>query len=189
MFFRKIKTFSFSFFHQMAHVKLSTRIVCISDTHSKYDFILPDGDILLHAGDLTSTGRYDELNYFLYWLKSLTKFRLKIIIAGNHDVTLDKTYYGLNWQKFHRKQENSQQIIDMFNDPILRNDYGIVYLQDQMFIDPKTQLKFYGRYVKEHYQMKFLLFYLVHGNLNFVHGHLMLNVIVKKFVQYGIKFH
>jgi len=34
-----------------------------------------------------------------------------------------------------------------------------------------------------------LYYYLVHGNLNFVNGHLILNVIVKKFVQYGIKFH
>lgn len=129
----------------MASAKLSTRIVCISDTHSSYDFTLPDGDILLHAGDITRTGKQDELERFLNWLKKLTKFRLKIIIAGNHDVTLDKTYYENIWHRFHTKKEDCERIINMFHDPTLRNDYGIIYLQDEMFIDPVTQLKFYGR--------------------------------------------
>jgi 3',5'-cyclic AMP phosphodiesterase CpdA len=131
----------------MASAKLSTRIVCISDTHSNYDFILPDGDILIHGGDLTKTGKYDELKKFLNWLKKLTKFRLKIIIAGNHDITLDKGFYENTWHRFHEKKENSETIINMFNDPKLRNYYGIIYLQDQSFIDSKTQLKFYGRFV------------------------------------------
>lgn len=37
--------------------------------------------------------------------------------------------------------------------------------------------------------LDFNLEFLVHGNRNFVHGHLMFNVKVKEFVQYGIKFH
>jgi len=146
MFINKIKTY-FSSSCQTACAKLSTRIVCISDTHSFDDFILPDGDILIHAGDLTRTGKYEELEQVLRWLKTLTEFRLKIIIAGNHDITLDKTFYEKNWKRFHTEQENSEQIINMFNDSTLPNDYGIIYLQDQMFIDPITQLKFYGRFV------------------------------------------
>jgi predicted phosphodiesterase len=146
MFFNKIKTLSSCLFHQMAGTKVSTRIVCISDTHSHEDFILPDGDILIHAGDLTRRGSCYELEKVLNWLKTLTKFRLKIIIAGNHDAALDKTYYEANWRLFHTEKENNEEIINMFNDPTLQNNYGIIYLQDQMFIDPKTQLKFYGRF-------------------------------------------
>jgi predicted MPP superfamily phosphohydrolase len=146
MFINKIKRLSFFLSHQMACTNHSTRIVCISDTHSTENFILPDGDILIHAGDLTRIGSSNELELVLNWLKTLTKFRLKIIIAGNHDVILDKIYYEKNWQRFHENKENSQQIIDMFYDSTLRNDYGIIYLQDQTFIDPKTQLKFYGRF-------------------------------------------
>jgi hypothetical protein len=32
-----------------------TRFVCLSDTHSRA-FDVPPGDVLLHSGDLTSTG-------------------------------------------------------------------------------------------------------------------------------------
>jgi predicted phosphodiesterase len=160
----------------MAFAKLLTRIVCISDTHSSGDFNLPNGDILIHAGDLTRKGSHSELKQVLSWLKSLINFRLKIIIAGNHDVTLDRTYYETHWRRFHTKKEDSEQIINMFNDPKLRDKYGIIYLQDQMFIDPKTQLKFYGRSVfskKKYENHYFSFFYSVHGNLNFVRGHLM----------------
>ncbi len=147
MFLHKLKTFSFSFCHKMTDAQLSNGIVCISDTHSNYDFTLPEGDILIHAGDITRTGTYKEFDKFLHWLKSLTNFRLKIIIAGNHDITLDKAYYEKTWHRFHEKKEDSEQIINMFNDPTLRNDYGIIYLQDETFVDPNTQLKFYGRFV------------------------------------------
>lgn len=148
MLINKIKTSFISSFYQMACAKLSTRIVCISDTHSNHEFNLPDGDILIHAGDLTRRGRSDELVQVLNWLKTLTKFRLKIIIAGNHDVSLDRIFYEKHWKRFHTNKENNEEIINMFNDEILKNDYGIIYLQDQIFIDPKLQLKFYGRFDK-----------------------------------------
>jgi predicted phosphodiesterase len=151
MFFCNKKLLAVFFFHKMAYAELSTRIVCISDTHSSYDFTLPHGDILLHAGDITRKGNCSELERFLSWLKTLTEFRLKIIIAGNHDVALDKTFYETNWQRFHTEKQDNGRIINMFNDPTLRNDYGIVYLQDETFIDSKTQLKFYGR-------LKYILF-------------------------------
>lgn len=38
-----------------------TRIVCISDTHNS-TVKLPDGDVLIHAGDLTNQGTYSEVN-------------------------------------------------------------------------------------------------------------------------------
>lgn len=47
-----------------------TRFVCISDTHSR-KFTIPPGDVLLHAGDLSSYGEFDELKKVIEWLKSL----------------------------------------------------------------------------------------------------------------------
>ena len=47
-----------------------TRFVCISDTHSK-KFSIPRGDILLHAGDLSSWGYYEQLRTTVEWLKTL----------------------------------------------------------------------------------------------------------------------
>lgn len=62
-----------------------TRIVCISDTHGRHEQIqLPEGDLLVHAGDLLRRGTLDELKRFDAWLAGLPH-RHKVVIAGNHD--------------------------------------------------------------------------------------------------------
>ena len=61
------------------------RIVCVSDTHSYHDkSVVPDGDILLHAGDLTRHGYLEDVEVFDRWLGTLPH-RHKIVICGNHD--------------------------------------------------------------------------------------------------------
>lgn len=68
-----------------------TRIVCISDTHGLHDrVVVPDGDILIHAGDCTNVGIPTELVGFLRWFAALPH-RNKILIAGNHDWVFEKT--------------------------------------------------------------------------------------------------
>ena len=47
-----------------------TRFVCVSDTHSK-TFPLPEGDVLIHAGDLCSWGSVKQLKVTMDWLVSL----------------------------------------------------------------------------------------------------------------------
>lgn len=69
------------------------RIVCISDTHSLVEnvqppFNIPDGDILIHAGDFTNQGNLDKVEEFNSWLGSLPH-RHKVVIAGNHDLSFD----------------------------------------------------------------------------------------------------
>ena len=64
------------------------RVVAISDTHGKHDQLkLPEGDVLIHAGDLTTFGTLPGLRDVNEWLGTL-KFKTKIIIAGNHDFCL-----------------------------------------------------------------------------------------------------
>lgn len=65
------------------------RIICISDTHNATP-ALPPGDILVHAGDLTAHGTFDEVQAQLRWLSSQSHTH-KIVIAGNHDLILDET--------------------------------------------------------------------------------------------------
>lgn len=61
------------------------RIVCLSDTHSRHAKIdVPDGDVLVHAGDLTSRGEPHEIRDFHWWLQNLPHAH-KLVIAGNHD--------------------------------------------------------------------------------------------------------
>lgn len=72
------------------------RIVCISDTHDLRPE-LPDGDVLLHAGDLTSQGTFDQLQTQLNWLNKQTH-RYKVVIAGNRCLDLDPSIIpNLSW--------------------------------------------------------------------------------------------
>ena len=62
------------------------RIVCIADTHLQHEFELPDGDILVHAGDLTFEGNVPEVAAAAAWLgKLVPRYKRIVVIAGNHD--------------------------------------------------------------------------------------------------------
>jgi calcineurin-like phosphoesterase family protein len=65
-------------------------IVCISDTHNATlaPTDVPPGDVLIHAGDATQSGRAHELQATLDWLAALPHPH-KLLIAGNHDLVLD----------------------------------------------------------------------------------------------------
>jgi Icc-related predicted phosphoesterase len=61
------------------------KIVCLSDTHNCHEqIIVPDGDILIHAGDATIRGTIDEIVFFNEWFANLPHPH-KIFVAGNHD--------------------------------------------------------------------------------------------------------
>lgn len=62
------------------------KLVCISDTHSLHKQLppLPDGDVLIHAGDFSSLGYLHEVRNFTEWFQS-QPHKHKIFIAGNHD--------------------------------------------------------------------------------------------------------
>lgn len=64
-------------------------IVCISDTHNSQPQ-LPYADVLIHAGDLTQSGSFPELQKALDWIKEQLHPH-KIVVAGNHDLLLDET--------------------------------------------------------------------------------------------------
>ena len=104
-----------------------TKITFISDTHNKhnhltsnaYNNILGSGDVLVHAGDISSMGKSHEITNFLNWF-GMTDFKHKIFIAGNHD-------FGF---EFHT------DITEEFKEK------GIIYLFDsEVVIDG---VKFYG---------------------------------------------
>lgn len=65
----------------------SVSVICVSDTHNCQP-TLPDGDILIHAGDLTQSGTFKELKATVDWLRAQSH-PIKIIVAGNHDLCLD----------------------------------------------------------------------------------------------------
>ena len=60
------------------------KIVAISDTHTYEKFPIPEGDILLHSGDISFRGTFPEMNRAMRWLGSLPH-KHKVFICGNHD--------------------------------------------------------------------------------------------------------
>eukprot|EP00898_Chlorokybus_atmophyticus_P005085 jgi/Chlat1/5578/Chrsp369S00850 len=84
--------------------KMRTRVVCISDTHGFQDRFdeIPDGDVLLHAGDFTNMGKPEEVAKFNAFLGRLPH-KEKIVIAGNHDVSFHTEFYEESWRNFHHK--------------------------------------------------------------------------------------
>jgi hypothetical protein len=61
------------------------RIVAASDTHGQHlGLEVPDGDVFVHAGDLTIGGDLAAVTAFGHWVRTLPHCN-KIVIAGNHD--------------------------------------------------------------------------------------------------------
>lgn len=106
------------------------RITFISDTHNKHKQImndwLPGGDLLIHAGDISSMGYEHEIQQFCKWFNSIENYNHKVFIAGNHD-------WGF--------QNNSKKVIGIVN--LYK---GIKYIQDESLIigEGEDTIKIYG---------------------------------------------
>ena len=105
------------------------KITFISDTHTKHKNItqdLPGGDLLIHAGDISSMGYEHEIQQFCKWFDKIDNYDHKIFIAGNHD-----------WG-FQNNVENAMQIVNSYK--------TIDYLQDDWFkvIYGEQMVKVYG---------------------------------------------
>lgn len=72
--------------------KVKTRLLIISDTHGE-DFTSAErpfqrADVAIHCGDLTDGSRLEEFRTTIQLLKDINA-PLKLVIAGNHDFTMD----------------------------------------------------------------------------------------------------
>ncbi len=86
-----------------------TRLVAMADTHGYHKKLkVPDGDVLIHAGDLTNAGTFPELEEVRDWLLKLPHAH-KVVIAGNHD-------FGI--------QDEPERARRMFGPPL-------IYLEDE----------------------------------------------------------
>mmetsp|Transcript_24237 Transcript_24237/g.45794 ORF Transcript_24237/g.45794 Transcript_24237/m.45794 type:complete len:271 (-) Transcript_24237:18-830(-) len=65
------------------------RLVCLSDTHGAHrNLKLPDGDVLIHAGDFTQYGREEHAKDFNSWLAE-QPHKTKLVVLGNHETNAD----------------------------------------------------------------------------------------------------
>ena len=86
----------------------------LSDTHGRHNEItelygeLPYVDIIVHSGDCTRYGEFEETDLFMNWYSKQNAMH-KVLVAGNHDFVLQQTDRR-NW--------------------LLANNYGVIYLED-----------------------------------------------------------
>ena len=122
-----------------------TRFMIISDTHScdpikcddpnaaQYGFVdpLPETDVLLHCGDLTMIGLLSEFEAVISMLSKI-KAELKLVIAGNHDCSLDEEYYRREGKNQHGPAYNPsmpKEALDMWKGRLAK-EAGITYLEE-----------------------------------------------------------
>jgi Icc-related predicted phosphoesterase len=92
------------------------KIMFLSDTHGRHLEItelygeLPYVDIIVHSGDCTRYGEFEETDLFMNWF-SKQNAKHKVLVAGNHDFVLQQTDRR-NW--------------------LLANNYGVTYLEDSL---------------------------------------------------------
>lgn len=127
-----------------------TRFVCLSDTHNACpadgSFKLPKGDVLIHAGDLTKQGTFSELKKTLEWIEK-ADYEVKIVVAGNHDISLDPTFYEEHGLQFHNQNpQDLQTCIDLIKKypsiTYLNHESTHVYLKKED--GPRTCFRVFG---------------------------------------------
>ncbi|CAI6265247.1 unnamed protein product [Periconia digitata] len=100
----------------MANENIKTRVLILSDTHSAsptenlsspFRTPLPSADVLVHCGDLTMVGLMSEYKRVMKMLQGVDA-QLKLVIAGNHDISLDETYY-LRKGKFMQRLKEADE--------------------------------------------------------------------------------
>lgn len=100
----------------MASPKVKTRILIISDTHcatldgipgSGFKRPLPSADLLVHCGDLTYTGTTEQYHNCLDMLAEIDA-PVKIVIAGNHDRTLDRDFMLAHLNQYGPVRERAE---------------------------------------------------------------------------------
>ncbi|KAK3318266.1 ser/Thr protein phosphatase family protein [Apodospora peruviana] len=101
----------------MADIK--TRFLVISDTHAdefSHPQQLPPVDVAIHCGDLTEESKIGEFRTTLDMLRSINA-PLKLVIAGNHDFTMDVPL-------FKPKVAESNRLGVEIEPAMLKKEYG-----------------------------------------------------------------
>lgn len=106
---------------------VNTSILILSDTHGMaLDELLPSprADVAIHCGDLTEESKLDEMRTTLELLKKLDA-PLKLVIAGNHDFTLDIP-------SFKQKVEDARPPLEP---ALVKKEYGDYGEAERLFLE------------------------------------------------------
>ncbi|KAI5305252.1 hypothetical protein KEM56_004905, partial [Ascosphaera pollenicola] len=125
--------------------EVKTKFLIISDTHgqipisqlsdepdngSPFREPLPQADVLLHAGDLSFGGYEHEHVRTVQMLKS-AQAELKIVIPGNHDITLDHVLFDKEGEQTSAREDvkpTVEKIKSLYCDEDAQR-HNIVYME------------------------------------------------------------
>ncbi|KAL1883641.1 hypothetical protein Plec18167_002648 [Paecilomyces lecythidis] len=105
------------------HVK--TRFLIISDTHGEEfgpEVNSLEADVAIHCGDLTEESKVEEYRTSMKLLKKLNA-RLKLVIAGNHDFTMDTPAY----------ERKIAEVTPALDPALVKREYGDFGEMKQLF--------------------------------------------------------
>ncbi|TAQ88615.1 hypothetical protein B7494_g3057 [Chlorociboria aeruginascens] len=112
-----------------------TQFLVMSDTHN-FEFrnntipfgkAVPRVDVLLHCGDLTMTGGLVHYRKLLEMVGSIDA-ELKLVIAGNHDLSLDAQYWQTHLGPKGDPTEH-EEAVALMRGPLARAA-GVTYLEE-----------------------------------------------------------
>lgn len=115
------------------------RILTISDTHTLHRAVsgrgLPPADMILHAGDISSTGTLPQISDFINWFNSLS-YKHKVFIPGNHDFGFEVTpniYEGLIPEGMHLLNNSEVTIegLKIYGMPYTPTFYDWAFMADR----------------------------------------------------------
>ncbi|KAI4185534.1 MAG: hypothetical protein LQ346_005872 [Caloplaca aetnensis] len=115
-----------------------TRFLILSDTHN-FDIndsnisehpiknSLPAADVVLHCGDLTHCGGTSSYKKAIKLLASIDA-KLKLVIAGNHDLELDQSFWKTHLDEGDEPEDHDEALEVMRGE--LAQQAGVVYLDE-----------------------------------------------------------
>jgi hypothetical protein len=94
---------------------IATRVLVLSDTHGEalQRPVTTSADVAIHCGDITEESKLDEFRAAISMLKAINA-PVKLVIAGNHDFTLDDKAFT----------NTRQEISSTIDGPALKRAYG-----------------------------------------------------------------
>jgi hypothetical protein len=124
---------------------VSTRFLVISDTHNfefdsasggAFSLPLPKVDVVLHCGDLTNVGGSSSFKNVLKMLGAIEAEK-KLVIAGNHDLDLDKEYWRSSLQEGDDPEEIKKEHLEehdaamsIMTGPLAAAAAAVTYLEE-----------------------------------------------------------
>lgn len=121
------------------------KLICLSDTHNQHDSItVPDGDVLIHAGDATMTDNRKEVTDFLHWFAA-QPHKHKLLVWGNHSLSMDNQSVYDAWAKprgrgYRDTNKIKQECQDIINQSgiIVLNNSGVTIEGINFYGSPVT---------------------------------------------------